>query len=288
MKKFLFSIMLLLFLGTFSWGQGTKDSFDIKKSREEQDILCTILSTKLSNFTHQTVGYSMNSSSTFPSNISSFYLAGQGMVFAIPTFTLRNLQSTAYPMGMAYSMPSEFSDKMNLLNKELIARTKELARAQEQLSGVASAQASPNPFTGSGVFAGSGKGEATASTPPVPPTTQDKSLAERIPDLQKAIEKLRANIKTTTQEANKLGEQTLAKNLEEMRPFLIETLATYGDSLTIVKPEEHINFVLITNELEKQKTGFIVISARKSWITDYKAGRLTLDAFKQKVIQYTN
>jgi hypothetical protein len=28
------------------------------------------------------------------------------------------------------------------------------------------------------------------------------------------------------------------------------------------------------------------ISVQKSWITDYKAGRLTVDAFKQKVLQY--
>jgi hypothetical protein len=30
-----------------------------------------------------------------------------------------------------------------------------------------------------------------------------------------------------------------------------------------------------------------VVSAQKSWITDYKAGKLTLDAFKQKVLQYS-
>jgi hypothetical protein len=30
-----------------------------------------------------------------------------------------------------------------------------------------------------------------------------------------------------------------------------------------------------------------LVSAQKSWITDYKAGKLTLDAFKQKVLQYS-
>jgi hypothetical protein len=78
------------------------------------------------------------------------------------------------------------------------------------------------------------------------------------------------------------------KTLEELRPILIETIVKYGDSLTIIPPEEYISFVLRTDGLFAAAPRFDVISARKSWITDYKAGRLTLDAFKQKIIQYSN
>ena len=37
----------------------------------------------------------------------------------------------------------------------------------------------------------------------------------------------------------------------------------------------------------RMKTRHDIISAQKSWITDYKAGRISLENFKQKVLQYT-
>ncbi|HTY63879.1 MAG TPA: hypothetical protein VMG30_16650, partial [Acidobacteriota bacterium] len=81
------------------------------------------------------------------------------------------------------------------------------------------------------------------------------------------------------------------ESLKEIRVYLIEALANYGDSLTQVKPGEYVNLILYTDAFDsdtsKMKTRHDIISAQKSWITDYKAGRITLDNFKQKVLQYT-
>jgi hypothetical protein len=77
-----------------------------------------------------------------------------------------------------------------------------------------------------------------------------------------------------------------------MKPALIEALAKHGDSLTIVKPEEYISLVIASERWrdflgEEGEAGREVISVRKSVITDFKAGRITLDEFKKKVLVYT-
>ena len=59
----------------------------------------------------------------------------------------------------------------------------------------------------------------------------------------------------------------------------------------MVRPNEYVNLVI----LEDGEDGLFsnatsgkreVISVQKSVITDYKAGRITLEAFKQKVLDY--
>jgi hypothetical protein len=269
-------IILLLFLGTFSWGQGTKEPYDTGKSIEEQDIMCGILNTKLSYLMQE---LKMSPDVNNP-NILSFYLEGQGIVFMIPISSFRTLPGTFFPSPSS-NWTSELSQKTESLRKEILARNQELVHAKEQLSGNASAQSSQKSS------AESGKGDAATAAFPSPPVPPDKSLAERISELQKTIDELNEKVRGTSQEATTIIAQTYSKAIEELPPILIETLANYGDSLTIIKPQEHINFVLNTNERPSKKNKSIVISARKSWITDYKAGRLTLDAFKQKVLQYS-
>ena len=81
--------------------------------------------------------------------------------------------------------------------------------------------------------------------------------------------------------------QKLLHAIDKIQTPLIDTLANYGDSLTVVKPEEYINLVLMTDESNSlQKKRLDIISARKSWIMDYKAGRITLNEFRQQVLQY--
>ena len=87
------------------------------------------------------------------------------------------------------------------------------------------------------------------------------------------------------------NQEKFIESLTGIRVFLTEALANYGDSLTQVKPGEYINLVLDTDSYDsnfgRMKTRHDVISAQKSWITDYKAGRISLENFKQKVLQYT-
>jgi len=107
---------------------------------------------------------------------------------------------------------------------------------------------------------------------------------------REALEKsLQANLAQLQQQLERQSRDLVARRaqntaaLGEIKKYLIEALANHGDSLTTVKPNEYVSIVILLDESE----GPTVISAQRSWITDYKAGRLTLDAFKQKVLQYS-
>jgi len=76
--------------------------------------------------------------------------------------------------------------------------------------------------------------------------------------------------------------------------FLMEAMANHGDSLTVVKPGEYVNLVIIDGgthwfgDDSGDRAQREILSVQKSVITDYKTGKLTLDAFKQKVLNYAN
>jgi hypothetical protein len=256
MNKQLAGIILMLFVGTFSWGQGKKETFDTKKMKEEQEIMRRILITKLTDFAQ---------SPAFFSNVNSFYLVEQGIVLTINTGGFRNMPS--HPA--ASKALNSIMESTKKLADELVTQTLELDRAKAQLSRNALPQAL----------------QKSGAAPPTSPALPDPALAERISAFQKTIEELREKIRVSIQESDKINAQNFEKTLGELRSVLIEILANYGDSLTIVKPAEYISFVLRTDALFRTTSGLEIISARKSWITDYKAGRLTLEAFKQKVIQ---
>lgn len=109
---------------------------------------------------------------------------------------------------------------------------------------------------------------------------------------------MRGKINTLKKELSTLQElQTSFANLDEyyfqrlftsLRDPLVDVLAKYGDSLSVVKPDEYINLVLYTPsllEISGRQQRVEVISARKSWIKDYKEGRITLDEFREKVLK---
>jgi len=84
-----------------------------------------------------------------------------------------------------------------------------------------------------------------------------------------------------------LSAPTLRQVADDFRESLVDTLAKYGDSLSVVKPDEYINLVLQASpvSLGVAGRGTEIISVRKSWITDYKAGKMTLEEFRGKVLQ---
>jgi hypothetical protein len=287
MRKHFPGFIVILLLGTLSWGQGTEDSLDKKRSREEREILQEILITKLSHLSQSPGAPSIN----YQPDISSFYLPGEGMVFVISRFELHALMSS-FPATSPNSL-TELNLKMMMMNNELLSRTNQLVHIM-RLSGPATdsvlkkSGAGSNTGTSSGSEAGGGSrsGEDPAPAPPVSQVPPAKSSAEKISGLEKSIEQLKTNIEATKRQIESIRSQKLSEIIEILRPILIETIANYGDSLSMVRPEESINFV-ISMESMTPKSRFI-ISASKSWIADYKAGRLTLDAFKKKVVQYND
>ena len=111
----------------------------------------------------------------------------------------------------------------------------------------------------------------------------EKDLRTSLADAQKSLQQWRYHVQ--------VQKQDVEKQVALMKPALIEALAKHGDSLTIVKPEEYISLIISSERWgnflsEEGEDGREVISVKKSVITDYKAGRITLDEFKKKVLIY--
>jgi hypothetical protein len=137
-----------------------------------------------------------------------------------------------------------------------------------------------------------------APQPPQPPQPAAEPRGpQREEEVRKKLEDLQRNV-VKRREMEEVKRKELLERLAQIKVYLIEALANHGDSLTHVKPNEYINLVLTAEDgdskwfkLADSEDGSPhreIMSVQKSVITDYKAGRLTLDAFKQKVLQYNN
>lgn len=256
------TVLILIFLGISSWAQETKAPFDVKKSREELEIMKGILSTTLTF-----VARSSHDSSArwrFP-NIDAFYLASQGAVFVIPTSTIRILINSPQSSNEYFS--SEMAEEISRYSQAI---------AQEAMGAAAEG------------LRQSGFADSMVPQPAQPPGTQQQNR-ERVEvdreELRKRVEEFQARAKKSREEAE-ARRQKLLEVLSQIRIHLVEALANYGDSITTVKPDEFINLVLVTDDLENRGKRSDIISAQKSWITDYKSGKLSLEGFKQKALQY--
>jgi hypothetical protein len=300
MKKYIAGFIIITFLGAVSWGtaQGTKtELFDVTKAQQEIEIMKGILSTTLSFVAQSlqkqpTTGargvatpFGAYSPSWRVSNMNAFYLYGQGVVFVIPTSGLR-LAGSRNMLALA----------------DLDNMTADMARASAELARASREFAVAGRGTGSGVVGGvSGAvagGAATGAAPkpaqaatppatPVPPQVNQEELRKKVAEAQERVKKSQAEA-----EANRAK---FLASLSQIKVYLIEALANHGDSLTTVKPNEYLTLVISTDDYDGfmigeeggSRTHREIISVQKSWITDYKAGRLTLDAFKQKALQYS-
>lgn len=309
MKKQILGILIILSLGAFSWAQGSTNPFDVKKSQEELEIMKGILKTTLSIIGENDSQMNIRRNPA----IDAFYLADQGAVFVIP------LSSPPYGLNLEISRALDATrESLNELRQNLDFET--------LYDGTLALPAPPAPPAppalpvpqmevledGSLVLPApqmsSNSPESTAAS-----QEEHKKLMEK---QRKALELARANAEKSREEARKKREEALkeqkaalelykersernreearkrreklAQSLADINVHLVETLANYGDSLTTVQSHEYINLVLSTEDPEsRSKRRSNTISVRKSMITDYKAGRISLEDFKQNVLQYT-
>lgn len=276
MKKYIAASLIFLCMGAFSWAQGTKTTlFDVVKSQQEMEIMKQILGTTLS-FVAQNIQRQQAAAKqvntpfgVFPgrgtygfSNINAFYLYGQGAVFVLPSSSLR-----FYDLGRASNL---FAEQAAALGAE--------AAALASISGTPPPPAPPKP--------------AVAPAPPVPPAKAAPATQE---ELRKRLAEAQDKVKKSREDTEARHAKFIA-SLGEIKSYLIEALATHGDSLTTVKPNEYITLVILLDDFGDRnwvaaddsgiRTRQEIVSIQKSWITDFKAGRLTMEAFKQKALQY--
>ncbi len=340
MKRHAIPIMVILGLGSLGWGtaQTTRsDLFDIKKSREELEIMKGILGTTIgfvaNDVRSHEVATPFGKRETYVrigragSDITAYYLYGQGATFIIPfsSFHYSMKMGPGYPApkiaaGFADGMEDSMYQlqqqldaahmEMAVHNEEMAAAARdaseaaeELARemADEQMAAAGSVSGGVPGGVGVGVGKGTGQGigapqaapsPPAAPTPPPPPAKL--SQQKRAEDARRKLEEMQANLKKS-QEEMAARNKKLLESINQISGYLVEALANYGDSLTLVKPGEYINIILTTDtgtfwlgDTGENDSRRRVISVQKSFITDYKAGRLNLDAFKQKVLLYND
>jgi hypothetical protein len=285
MKKYLAGLLIVACLGTFSWAQGNKpDLFDTAKSAQELEIMKGILGTTLSfvaqNLQKQEAAKASTKQVNTPfgtystavswrsANINAFYLYGQGAVFIMPTSSLRISGFGSSGRGAGgnldvYYLAQERLTEATARDREVRAQVADAVRA-----ATVPPQAAKAP---------------TAPAPPAPVQLKEEELRKKVAEAQERVKKSREEI-----EAN---QAKFLAALEQIKVHLVEAIANHGDSMTTVKPNEYISLVIMTDDMEfrseiGQRNRQQVISVQKSLITEYKAGRLTLDALKQKILQY--
>ena len=326
MKRTLSSLAIIFCLGALAWAQGTKtELFDVKKSQQELEIMKGILATTIS-FVAQNLQAPTTKEVTTPfgsitstgaktvmtpfgpttvsprplslssSSINAFYLYGQGAVFVVTASNLR--------LGTSYSAYSDLTRSYEDASLQVVeartllqAQEKALAKAGQVLAGVGQGTGSG---TGQGVVGGVAGGVVGGAPPPPPPKPEaaPKPPAPPAPkaasqeDLQKQLAQLQEKARKSREDQEQQRAR-LTEMLGEIKMYLIEALANYGDSLTTIKPNEYVTLVIMTDDAgalfgsDRASSHCELISAQKSWVTDYKAGKLSLDAFKQKVLQYS-
>jgi hypothetical protein len=328
MKKHLSLLSIILGVALLAWGTAQNaqtNLFDLKKSQQELEIMKGILGTTLSfvarEIQNRSTGASAQGDVLIGSRIglpdvSAFYLYGQGAAFIVPLSNLRfamfkgnryalarpyddlNGLTAAYESQQALQSMLTAQPGMNLASDELVAHSHELEELAREQAEVTAALAGEKASTGVGIAQApvpktpkAPMAAATPATSPVP--TKAATTQERREEMKKKLFEAQEKVKQRQQEFE-AQQKKFMESLGEVKVYLIEALATHGDSLTHVKPNEYINLILTvdgfasyygTSGTRMQRE---IISVQKSTIADFKASKITMDQFKQRVLQYGN
>ncbi len=319
MRRFFAVLILILNIGLlWSLAQGTRtDLFDQRKVDQEIEIMKGILGTTLDFAVRDMQSSNATSANEMGrlehtlgwNNISGFYLYGQGATFIIPTSELaipwRRPGRIAMAMDLSHLDASVYSEAMASAQEAMEQAQAELVEVQEEFRDqmeetaeaerevqaaadtVAAASPAPTPAPAVAPVAPARPARPAARVQPAqPPKPDQEALRKKLAQAQEKVKK--------RQEALEQRRQKFQEALAQLKVHLVEALASHGDSLTFVKPNEYINLVLSTDIGEAMVLGGgggsqrDIVSVQKSVVSDYKAGRLTLEAFKQKVLQYSN
>ncbi|HYK91075.1 MAG TPA: hypothetical protein VE398_20045 [Acidobacteriota bacterium] len=325
MKRRFISLMLVVSLGLVSWGtaqSGSSAPFDVRKCQQELEIMRGILSTTLGFVANDIKGRQVIASaggkretvlanSWWSPNVSGYYLHGQGAVFVVPMSALRG--------HAGWLLGSEHDGDYQVFSAQMEAAEAKLAQSEAMLEALSQPTL---PGGGVGVGVGSGTGSSVAggvvggvpggvsggvvggvpggvpspaavqATPaPAPTPKAAKPLANQ-DEIRRRLLEAQERVKQHREQSD-AERQKLIEAVAQAKVYLIEALANHGDSLATVRPNEYLNLIITTDDgglffagADEPRARRQIISVQKSVITDYKAGRLSLDAFKQKVLQY--
>ncbi|RPI25837.1 MAG: hypothetical protein EHM61_13370, partial [Acidobacteria bacterium] len=238
---------------------------DSEKSRQELDTMEGILSTTLGYAVKRLGGneaaterrwVAYGSRRMNVGGVKGYYLYGQGAVFMIPISALQ--QRAEFGGDFALAMP-EFGDISELAATEAMAAVE---IAGEDADKVMEKAEKLKQETGE----------------------RQKERAKNLEKQKAKIQELRENAKKRKAEMEEKRKELL-RRMDEVKVYLKDTLARYGDSLSIVKPEESVSIVLSGEPAsfgwESDGDGGVchVMTVKKSLVTDLKAGKISREDF---------
>ncbi|MFB3903333.1 MAG: hypothetical protein ACE15E_07765 [Acidobacteriota bacterium] len=275
MKRRIVLIMLALLVAlcfTIVNPIADQPAIDSQKSRQELETMEGILSTTL-GYAVQRLGTNGETKADRVfrpfhrmdgGNVSGYYLYGQGAVFMIPVSALQRQQE----MDFAVAVP-EIDDLV----------------IPVVTAGIEAAAA--------GLEAAGEEGEKAKEQ-----ADKVQQQEERKKDLARNLERQKAKMQQLQEQSKKRRAQMeerrkeLINRLGQVKADLKDALARYGDSLSIVKPEESVTIVLSDDRGfhwgESASAGICqVLSVKKSLVTDLKAGKISRDEFDRRVVEYS-
>ncbi len=245
---------------------------DSQKSRQELETMEGILSTTLGYAVKRLAGnQAAEGDRGFrfhrmdASDVSGYYVYGQGAVFMIPISALQREQD----MGFGFVMP----DIGELVGQGVDAGIYAAAASLEALAGETDADGQK---------------------------VQEKAekLQQRAQDRAKNVEKQKEKLQQLQEQSKKRRAEMeerrkeLISRLGQVTADLKDALARYGDSLSIVKPEESVTIILSDDRNFRWGDGEAnsichVLTVKKSLVTDLKAGKITREEFDRRVVDYS-
>ena len=256
MKRNCLGIFLSLLMGMTAWAQGANAPFDMAKTQKELEIMRGIFKTTLSFNS----GDSQRDRFFDFADIRFLYLTDQGVNFYVqnpgfflPSIALDNIEIEFDEAALQTDLEM-IQENLKIMQENLKQKEMEAGEYSSARKSIEEANAEVK------------RGKEAWEAQKAKMLVQQKEMQQKIQAQNEKIAK---------------QQEDRRQKLPAIKESLIEAVANYGDTLTTVKIDEYINLVFDTSGQ------YEVVSIQKSWIKDYKAGKLTLDQFKAKAIQYS-
>jgi len=224
--------------------------------------------------------------------IDGYYLHGQGIIFTIPSpclssGNLADLEELAIRIEEIQEGSAEDSEyaiqEVKEMEMELKMQQQELELLRRDMRTMPSPPEPPDP----------------PEPPEVPDepkeikviaTSKNGGGADRkITIVTDTVRDLKEKL-TDLREKNAKRNEQAARERAAIKQELIGVVAAYGDTLTQVKENEYINIIMKDDcdrfDLDSSGAARTVLSVRKSDISAYRSGQITLDQLKSRFVEY--
>ncbi len=251
---------------------------DSQKSRQELETMEGILSTTLGYAVKRLGGnQAAEGDRVFrfhrmdASDVSGYYVYGQGAVFMIPISALQREQDTDF----AFAMPEI---------GELVSSAVDVGLAAAGASLDAVAAGKPGEVDAAKIKEKAEKIQQQAEARQKDLTQNLEKQKEKMQQFQEQAKKRRTEMEERRKE--------LISRLGQVKVDLKDALARYGDSLSIVKPDESVTIILSDDRGFRWGDGESnsichVLTVKKSLVTDLKSGKITREEFDKRVVDYS-